>query len=271
MFDYHIHTAHSDDSTSDMEDMILSACNKGFHEIAITDHIDLEYPDSNIPFALDIPAYHKDLEHYQLKYKDRIKIVKGIEVGIQDMVHEGNSDIVHAYPYDFVIGSMHAAEGGDLYTGSYYRGKTALGCFRDFYTYTYECLKAYKDYNILGHLNIVARYYPRFIPDEPPAQKEYLDLVGDILKLVIEDGKGIEFNTSCYRYHTDLTYPSAEMLTMYRKLKGEIVTIGSDAHVPEHVGFGFKNAIDLLESLGFKYLATYEQMQPKMHKISDFW
>lgn len=271
MFDYHIHTAYSDDSTSDMEDMILSAFKNGYREIAITDHIDLGYPDPNFPFLLDIPTYFKDLEHYQLKYKDQIKIVKGIEIGMQDTVHDGNSEIVHSLPFDFVIASMHTSEGRDLYTGSYYRDKTALSCFRDFYTDMYQCLKAYKDYTVLGHLNIVSRYYSSYISDEPPVQTDYLDLVEDILKLVIEDGKGIEFNTSCYRYNKGLTYPSIEMLALYRKLKGEIITIGSDAHFPEHIGFGFKDAVGLLESLGFKYLTTYEKMKPKMNKISCFW
>lgn len=270
MYDYHIHTSHSDDCSSDMEDMILSACDKGFREIAITDHIDLEYPDSNIPFSLDIPAYHRALEYDQLKYKDRIKIVKGIEVGIQDFVSKENSDLVRSYPYDFVIGSFHAAEGRDLWTGSYYRGKTALQCYRDFFSYTYKCLKAYKDYDILGHINLVARY-KKFIPPEQVEQSEYLDLVEDILKLVIEDGKGIEVNTSCFRYETSQMYPSVEMLTLYKQLKGEIITIGSDAHFPEHIGYEFKYVIDLLESLGFKYLATYGQRQLKMNKISDFW
>lgn len=269
MYDYHIHTAFSDDSTADMDDMILSACNKGLSEIAITDHIDLDYPDPEIPFMMDFPAYHRALEQHQAKYRDRIKIVKGIEVGIQHTVHKGNSDIIHAYPYDFVIGSFHAAESKDFYTGMYYKGKTALQCYRDFYTYVYECLKEYKDYNVLGHLNIVERY-SHFLPPEEVRQEEYFDLVEEILKLIIEDNKGIEVNTSCFRYHTSKLYPSVKMLTLYKKLKGETITIGSDAHVPEHIGYNFGYMIDVLKTVGFKYLATFEGMQPKFMKISDF-
>lgn len=271
MFDYHVHTSCSEDSDSDMGAMILSACNKGFSEIAITDHIDLDYPDPSMSFLMDFPAYHKALEYYREKYKNRIKVVRGLEVGIQHTVHKGNSDIVHAYPYDFVIGSFHAAEGKDLYTGIYYEGKTALQCYRDFYIYVYECLKAYKDYSVLGHLNIVERY-SHFLPPEAEqiAQEAYLDLVEAILKLVIADGKGIEVNTSCFRYHTSTLYPSVEMLTLYKTLKGEIITIGSDAHAPAHIGYHFGYMIDLLKTMGFKYLAVYEEMQPKFVKISDF-
>lgn len=272
MFDYHAHTSFSDDSDADMEAMILSAVKKGCSEIAITDHIDLNYPDPNIQFLMDLPVYHKALERYHEKYRDRIRVVKGIEAGIQHTVHKENSDLIRSWPYDFVIGSFHAAEGKDLYRGVYYKGKTALQCFRDFYSYTYDCLKAYKDYSVLGHLNIVERY-SYFLPPgqiEQVEQEAYLDLVEEILKLIIEDGKGIEVNTSCFRYHTSKLYPSVEMLKLYKELKGEIITIGSDAHVPEHIGFNFGYMIDVLKTLGFKYLATFERMQPKFVRISDF-
>ncbi len=219
MYDYHVHSSFSDDCTADMEDMILSACDKGFGEIALTDHIDLQYPDPDIPFTLDFPAYHKALEHYQIKYKDRIKLLKGIEVGVQAAVSKENADIIHAYPYDFVIASFHAAEGKDLYTGGYYKGKTALQCYRDFYSYVYQCLKTYKDYNILGHLNIVARY-SQYMPSEPVGQELYLDLVEDILRLVIEDGKGIA-SYSCF-VHTSQLYLRLKCW-LCTKIKGGII------------------------------------------------
>ena len=67
-----------------------------------------------------------------------------------------------------------------------------------------------------------------------------------------------------------MLYPPVEMLTLYKDLKGEIITIGSDAHVTEHIGYNFSYIIDVLKTLGFKYLTTFEGMQPKFIKISDF-
>ena len=269
MYDYHMHSSFSDDCTFGMEEMILAAINKGFDEIALTDHLDLDYPDPNFPFYLDIPAYHKALDQYQAKYHGQIKILRGIEIGIQDTVAKECKDVVHAHPYDFVIGSFHAAEGKDLYSGAYYQGKTTLQWYRDFYLYVYQCLKEYKDYNVLGHLNIVSRY-AELMDHEPVPQESYLDLVEDILKLVIEDDKGIEVNTSSFRYHTSQLYPSVEMLTLYKKLKGEIITIGSDAHYPEHIGYRFKESIELLKTLGFRYFTTFEKMKPKFIKLDNF-
>ena len=38
--DYHIHSRYSDDSEEEMEVIVLSAIEKGFDEICLTDHVD---------------------------------------------------------------------------------------------------------------------------------------------------------------------------------------------------------------------------------------
>ena len=52
MFDYHVHTHFSEDCNVDMKYIIEAAYNKGLKEIAITDHIDIDYPDKSIAFDL---------------------------------------------------------------------------------------------------------------------------------------------------------------------------------------------------------------------------
>ena len=84
----------------------------------------------------------------------------------------------------------------------------------------------------------------------------------EILRHLIENGHGIELNTSSFRYNMAETCPSEKMLRLYRSLGGEIITTGSDAHYPEHVAYNFKFACEYLESLGFRYLASYRQRKP---------
>lgn len=86
--------------------------------------------------------------------------------------------------------------------------------------------------------------------------------VADILKTVIEDGKGIEFNTSYHRYGLKDTTPSIDILKLYRKLGGEIITIGSDSHKKEHLGAYIREAEQLLRDLGFRFYCTYDKMEP---------
>ena len=95
-----------------------------------------------------------------------------------------------------------------------------------------------------------------------------MDIVEAILKMIIEDGKGIELNTSSFRYGMgERTHASSEILTMYREMGGEIVTMGSDAHKPEDLADHFDRAREILTGHGFKYFATFEDRKIKMVKF----
>ena len=50
---------------------------------------------------------------------------------------------------------------------------------------------------------------------------------------------------------------------MYKNLGGEIITIGSDAHRTEHIGYGFQDIPELLRELGFKCYTVFERQVPK--------
>ena len=63
--------------------------------------------------------------------------------------------------------------------------------------------------------------------------QSYSDLIDACLKSLIENGKGIEVNTSGFRYGINGTYPSLNILKRYKELGGEIITAGSDSHKPK--------------------------------------
>ena len=263
MYDYHTHSDFSFDSYTKPEEMIEEAVRKGIKEIAITDHYDPDYPDSDYPFEITFPRYHKKLLEVSKRYRDRIKVVKGIEIGIQHGKTLAKCErAANAFSYDFILGSFHSAYGQDLY-GEYFSKRSVEDGFYDFYIYMEDCLKNYKNFDVLGHFNVVDRY-SEYIPDYAP----YMDVIGRILKLLIRDGKGLEFNTSSFRYSMGgRTKPSKEILELYRKLGGEIITIGSDAHKTQDIGFKYDTAISILKSHGFDYIATFENRKPTFVKI----
>ena len=53
------------------------------------------------------------------------------------------------------------------------------------------------------------------------------------------------------------------ILARYRRLGGEIVTLGSDAHVAEDIGKGIVSATQLLRELGFRYYTVYRRRKPE--------
>lgn len=114
-----------------------------------------------------------------------------------------------------------------------------------------------------GHLDLIVRYdkmggYPF---------SEVRPYVTDILKRVIADGKGIEVNTSSHRYGLKDTTPSGEILELYCRLGGRVITLGSDSHKPEHLGSYMGETKELLKTIGFREFCTFERMEPVFHKL----
>jgi len=263
MYDYHTHSNFSYDSKTTPDAMIEGAIKKGIKEIAITDHYDPEYPDPAFPFDLEFPKYHQKLLELAKKYKDEIKVIKGIEIGIQhgDVLAKCEK-AANAFDYDFILGSFHCAYGEDLYS-QYFDTRTVEQGFNDFYVYMIDCIKEYNNFDVLGHFNVIDRY-GEYIPDYVP----YMDTIEEILKILIQHRKGIEFNTSSFRYGMgERTKPSKEILSLYKDLGGEIITIGSDAHKVSDLGFQYDTAVSILKSHGFNYITTFENRKPSFVKI----
>ena len=64
---------------------------------------------------------------------------------------------------------------------------------------------------------------------------DYSDIIDDILIRLIHDGKGIEINSGGYRSKANDSNPSITIIKRYKELGGEIITTGSDAHIPTDI------------------------------------
>ncbi|MEF3328984.1 histidinol-phosphatase HisJ family protein [Oceanobacillus oncorhynchi] len=261
MYDFHMHSSFSADCEAEMEKMVQEAINKGMEEIAFTEHLDVDYPDKEWDFSFDTEAYQKKLEGLREKYQDRIKIRKGIEVGVQPHVLKETSDFIERLDPEFIICSMHSANKQDLHSGEFFEDRTVDEAYRIYFEEYYECLKNFKNYHILGHLDLVSRYASGGWEHVPQ------DIMEEILKLVISEGKGIELNTSGYKYGMNAPLPSKNLLRLYRKLGGEIITLGSDAHRPEEIAAHFEEAKEILTDCGFSYICSMNEDEVQYHSI----
>lgn len=266
MYDYHSHTDFSDDSSATMDEMIQGAIQKGITELAITDHYDPDYPDLNYPFEVDFKEYHSALLDAEKKYAPQIKIIKGLEIGIQNGSTLEKCKIASQnFNYDFLIGSFHTFNGVDLYTAKY-NEMNQDKILPSFYTYVFDCLKKFDGFDVLGHMNVIDRYL-----NLERDYSESLFIIEEILKGLIEKGKGLEINTSSYRYGLQgRTHPTKEILQLYHDLGGEVLTIGSDAHRPSDLMFHFEEGVAFAEKHGFKYFSTFENREITMLPLSNF-
>lgn len=273
--DYHVHTEFSDDSVYPMEQVVRDAIQMGIDELCFTDHVDygikedwdcgkpIEYRNGE-PFAnVDYPRYAAQIKELQDRYGDQIALKMGMEFGMQMHTIPQYEKLFRKYPFDFIILSVHQVEDKEFWTQDFQRGRTQEAYNRRYYEEMLNLVKGCRNYSVLGHMDLIVRYDEAGIY---PFEK-VRTFVEEILRTVIEDGKGIELNTSSKRYGLSDTTPSMDILRLYRELGGEIITIGSDSHKPEHLGAYLTEAQEFLRTLGFRGFCTYERMKPVFHDI----
>ena len=120
-------------------------------------------------------------------------------------------------------------------------------------------------FNVYGHIDYVVRYSPN--KDFNYKVFDYCDIINEILKNLIHNGKGIEINTSGYRSGLSNPNPNTEIIKMYRELGGEIITIGSDAHRPQDIAYNFNKVVEILKGCGFKYYTEFKNRKPEFIKL----
>ncbi len=258
--DFHLHTDFSGDSQTPAAVQIEKAILLGMPRICITDHHDMDVV-SSCDFSLNLPAYFPAMKQLQTQYREKIQIEIGIELGLQNHISGKLMEVSSQYPFDYIIGSCHFIDSLDPYYPEFFQGKTEKQAYRRFFEVTLSRVQNLNCFDSLGHLDYVVRYGPSKNRDYH--YSDYQDLIDCILKVLIQKGKALECNTGGFHYGLDHPNPCEEILCRYRELGGELLTIGSDAHSPEYIGFDFERARELLKCCGFSYYTVYHQRKPE--------
>ena len=265
--DCHVHSAFSDDCETPVEQMIETAIAQGKKYFYLTDHQDFDYPvmDDGVTFQLAQEPYVRHMEELKYQYKDKIDIRIGVELGLMAHIKDKTEAYAKAYDYDFIIGSSHMVNGVDPYYSAYYADKNEYQAYQQYFLSILDNVKAYDCYHVYGHLDYIMRYVPNQTkPYDPMA---YGDIFREILKTIIDHGKGIEVNTGSLYKGFDFPHPHAAILKLYKDLGGELITIGSDAHKPQHYGYGFDRAEAVLRQCGFDSYTVFVGGKPQQLKF----
>lgn len=273
--DMHMHTWFSTDSEACSCDMADEAVRKGLKTICFTDHFDkddLEWGEEGI---FDVDAYFVEMQKLQEEYAGKLNIRIGIELGLRTYLKDYYEELTKKYPFDFVIGSVHNvpykkdAEGNILYTDpaaeKLFTDRTDKEAYRLMMETTLENVRTSDCFQTLGHLDYVVRYGKS--REKEYSYTDYADIIDEILKLLIEKEKGLEVNSAGLKYGLPFAHPHPDVLKRYRELGGEIITIGADAHKPEHIAYDFAKAEEILKSCGFKYYTEFFEQKPVFKQL----
>lgn len=259
LWDTHVHTHFSGDAKASPEEMIQAAQKMGLAGICITDHVDWDFAYESDMYLLDEDAYIKACQ--KLMKETTFQVCMGLEAGFQPHLATRLDELIKKYAFDFIILSSHMVHSYDPADKAYYYNKTEDEAYKEYFESILENIRLFDNYDVYGHLDYVVRYGPN--KNAYYTYEKFRDIIDEILKKLISKGKGIEINTSGYRYGLGHPHPMKNILKRYRELGGEILTLGSDAHVPEHIAYGFGEVPSLLQEIGFKYYTVFEKRVPR--------
>lgn len=267
-YDYHVHTNFSSDSKETPEDMIKQAISLNLKEIAITDHVDYDNTDVPSELILKYEDYSAKINSLIDLYKDDIDIKLGVEIGMQPHIAKKCTDFCKNNHFDFIIASTHAIDKRDVYNGKIFEEHSQKEGYKIYFENVLENVTLFDEFDVFGHLDFINRYGK--FEDKTLNYIDFKDIIDEILKVIIKKNKGIEINTSGFKYGLGHTHPKIEIVKRYKELGGEIITLGSDSHAKKMLTSHFDVVYDMLVLAGFKYFTSFKDRKPEFISIEKF-
>jgi len=265
LYDMHMHCHFSGDSEATPSDMAQKAVDIGLQGICFTDHLDIDYKETPGLFDLDISSYKKEISSVKKAFAGKLNIGWGIELGLQPYLAQKNNTIIKENDFDYVIGSTHVVKQTDIYFPAYYEGRTEVECYQEYFEETLRNAQSDVTFDVYGHLDYIVRYGPN--KNQFYSYEKYADVIDEILRTLIQKGKGIELNTAGFKYGLGHAHPTMDTLKRYKALGGEIITIGSDGHAPEQIAWDFDKVPEILKEAGFNYFTIFKNRKEEFIKL----
>lgn len=258
LVDMHTHSEHSFDADDKVEELVLSAIDKGVKILSITDHCDIDGEDLDINTLCTNQL--GDIQRCIDCYGDKIKILKGLEIGQGVYRKEKTDYLLSNYSYDFILGSIHNLDGMEDFYFLDYSRYDVNALLERYFNDLYE-LCEWGRFDSLAHLTYPLRYITGREGIEVDLTR-FGSLIDGVFRSLIKNGKALEINSSGLFQELGDTMPSIGLVKRYRELGGELITVGSDSHSAGRIAQGIEQALDIAKSCGFKKVTVFEKHQP---------
>lgn len=242
------------DGKDTLEEMVLTAIEKGFDSIGFSGHSYLEEIGQFSMDEADTAVYKAEIVRLQQCYGDRIRIFCGLE--------KDNYSKVSTDGYDYLLGSVHLIRRGDtvLYVDwsadrvqeqieKHFAGDSVA--YAKAYFEAVKELPTYGHFDILAHFDLLTKFseqYPQLIDTQHP---QYRAAAIDALEALAGKVKYFEVNTGAIsRGYRTTPYPAPFILKEMNRL-GFGAVISSDCHDRKFLDCEYESAARLLKEAGF--------------------
>lgn len=238
--DMHTHSKYSRHATGNINDLVLSAIQKGITVLAITDHAPFPIDQDNRIHPDELLEYFYNIKELEKKYSESLLILCGLEIDFMQSYLDYISNLIESISkyVDYIIGAIHTIYITDKQINIWDIEKTSNALFVKKYFALMADLINSDLFDTIAHPDSILR--------GGISINQYKKEIIDLIPLLTQKNITYEINTSCFRK------------PIYDPLKKEIVaphnyyngmsvlhhliqagvrfTIGSDAHQPCDVG-----------------------------------
>jgi histidinol-phosphatase (PHP family) len=123
-------------------------------------------------------------------------------------------------------------------------------------------------FDMMSHPDYWRRYMHNARP-EPAKWEEYGQTCLEAIDALKSLNMGVEVNTSGRRHEHGVQYPIREFLEVVHGAGIRKVTIGSDSHTPDTLGYWLVEAVELLCDIGFKHITSFKDRKPIQNPIDS--
>ena len=270
MIDSHVHSAYSKHSSGSIEQVIISAIDKGISILTITDHAPFFLDSTNRLRKDEICDYKENILSLKEKYFNKIKVLLGLECDYFENCFDYNQEIIDFIKPDYIIGSIHYIPGVNRNINVWDLDKiNNPQVFCSYFDQVKALIKS-NQFDSIGHPDILLR-----VINSDVLQKYHCE----IMDLLTESKLAYELNTSGLRkskynpttnleYFGEWSYPCLSNIQYGVENKIDFV-IGSDAHTPEDVGLGIEDILLTTHKIGLEKICYFENRIKKHVEISS--
>ena len=272
--DLHVHLRPDDPDTTPASEYLTAAnaeryrdaaTERGIDELGVSEHV------YRFHQALDVwqhdlwrSSARDDLDAYCAFVREETDLLLGIEADFIPGREDRMAELLAARDLDYVVGSIHFVGEGALDHGDFDIWSATSSPDRVWRTY-FEWLgeaAASGLFDILAHPDLV-KYWGRTRPWPERDLRAYYELA---MGSIAESGIAVEVSTAGLRKPVAELYPARALLEMVVDA-GNPIVLSSDAHVPGDVGRDYEQALELLDELGVRELATFDRRDRRLAPI----
>jgi histidinol-phosphatase (PHP family) len=208
--------------------------------------------DTLRPPRMDVEGYLGCVDRCREDFAD-LRIFTGVELGEAHRHGDAAAELLSAGRFERVLGSLHTlqVEGEFFEPPGLFRQWSAGRVMREYLAEVCRMIERSDAFSILAHITYPVRYWPTTADPFEPVEFEHE--FRQALRMLAASGRALEVNT------TDRFSP--HIVRWWREEGGQAVTFGSDAHEPGELGRRLADAVEFVETHGFR---------PGTHP-HDFW